>query len=577
MLLGSIVSRGCVVLLTLAATPALSQTPPQPPVPIPRTPVIPPPPSDFDRRLRDVEAEPELLPRAPVQPRLGRPDEDLKLNIKGYAVPDSAPAALRDALPSLTEAYVGPDRTFGDITNAARAVTRYLQSELGYYLGFAYIPDQDPKDGVVQIAVLEGRLDDVELVWGDDLPVDRAVVEAYLAQLKPGGVLLVRDVERIVFLVNDLRGISADFEVRPGRQPGTARFVVTARATERTSASVDFDNYNAPELGDLRLTGTITRNSPFGRGDSATLTVMGAEGLAFVLGNYTSPIGSDGARLGLSLSALKYRVVKGTFEGFGIDGTATTVSAFGLYPQIRSRNANLFLIGSLDAKTYDDYDGNITNNKRINAATFGVTGDTRDTLLGGGINSLGAQLVGGRVNIEIPPAVDAPATNFTKLGLRGVRLQNLVPGQVQAFVAVRLQKAFDNLDVTEQFHVGGADGVRAFAAGEGNGDDGAQVTAELRLLPPEGWLASSIGGRATVSLFVDWATIRLRNDTSGQLPGTLNTQDFGGAGIGLLWEGGDGWSFRASVAGQFQAPRGPAGAYLYDRGARFFGQLSKQF
>ncbi|MFX8988270.1 hypothetical protein ABTN23_19515, partial [Acinetobacter baumannii] len=85
---------------------------------------------------------------------------------------------------------------------AAAEVTRYLQRELGYYLGYAYVPEQAPQGGVVRIAILEGRLDKVELIWRNNVPVNSAIVEAYLARLEPGSILKVRDVERVVFLVN---------------------------------------------------------------------------------------------------------------------------------------------------------------------------------------------------------------------------------------------------------------------------------------------------------------------------------------------------------------------------------------
>jgi len=133
------------------------------------------------------------------------------------------PAQLRAALPTLTAPFVGKQRSYEDLVNAAGAVTRYLQREMGFYLGYAYLPEQTPANGVIRIAVLEGRLDEVVLNWPDKMPIERGVVEADLARLKPGEILRVRDVERIVFLVNDLRGITARFEVKSGRTPSVAK------------------------------------------------------------------------------------------------------------------------------------------------------------------------------------------------------------------------------------------------------------------------------------------------------------------------------------------------------------------
>lgn len=535
-------------------------------------PVIPTP-SELGNRRPPTVTDPGRLPEvaAPVPRRLGTPDDDVALEVKAFSLDASAPLELKAALPGLTAPFVGKGKTFADLANAAREVTRFLQSELGYYLGYAYIPEQELGDGTIRIAVLEGRLDAVELVWPDGMPVRKDVVEGYLAQLQPGAVLLVRDVERVVFLVNDLRGMSAEFEVKAGSAPGTARLVVRPRAEKLLTYGLDADNANARVLGTGRVTGTIVRNSPFGIGDSLTGTLIASKGLTFGLANYTAPVGDTGARLGLSLSAMQYKVDKNEFPQ-GLEGTASTVSAFGLYPFVRSRNLNVFVLATLDAKSYRDFDGAITNPKRVAGGSLGATGDLRDSVWGGGINSMDFQFAFGRVNFDTAPVADPPDQNFTKLNLRAVRLQNLVPGLLQGYGALRLQKAFNNLDVTEQFRAGGPDGVRAFPPGEGTGDSGALATLELRLLAP-GSLLESVGGSAFFSAFVDWATIERRNDASAQNANFENRVTYGGAGIGAVWNGPDGWELRASLA----RPLENQAANVDDQGTRFYVLVRKQF
>ena len=538
-----------------------------------------PTPAELAPRRIEIGTDPKLLPPAPVAPRrLSRPDDDVKLKVVRFELPESAPAALRAALPTLLASYVGSDRSFGDLTGAAREVTRYLQSELGYYLGLAYVPEQDAQDGVIRLAILEGRLDRVELVWPPGMQVGQQVVEEYLAQIPRGSVLMARDVERMVFLLNDLRGLAAEFEVVPGAEPGTARFIVRPKNTPRVGWSAELDNANAEDLGRYRATGTVSYNNPFGRGDSATASLVAAEGLAFLLGSYTLPVNASGLRIGAAISALKYKVVKGAFADSGIQGTATTASLFTLYPWVRSRAFNLFASASLDAKDYSDETSVTTNKKRITTLSAGLTGDLRDTLIGNGLNSLDAQLVAGQVKFDVPPTVNAPSDRFSKLTLRAVRLQSLPSDSFQLYAAVRAQWAFDNLDVTEQFRTGGPDGVRAFSAGQGSGDSGVLGTLELRYLPPEQWLAGNVNGRASVALFVDGARVQLRQDASGVLTaGYVNYETYAGAGLALQWDGPDGWSLRASVASQFEAPRNPDGTFRFERSPRFFAQVRKQF
>lgn len=533
-----------------------------------------PTPSELTDRRPQVDTDTKRLPEPErALPRqLGRTEDETRIEITGYSVSPNAPERLRQALPQLTAPYVGKDKTLADMADAAREVTRFIQRELGYYLGLAYVPEQQPEGGVIRLEILEGRLDAIELKWRDGLPVAREVVEGYLAQLKPGSVLLVGDVERVVFLVNDLRGISADFEVRAGSTPGTATLVVTPTATRSVEISGVVDNAGYRYLGTARLGATVVKNSPFGLGDSLTGSVTASKGLIFGLANYTRPVGNAGARLGASLSALKYEVDKSAFPQ-GLEGTASTASLFGLYPYARSRNLNAFLVGTLDLKSYKDFDGATTNPKKVVNVAIGLTSDSRDSFSGGGINSFDMLLTRGHITFDTPLTIDAPDTDFSKLNLRAVRLQNLLPGQLQAYAAVRGQKAFANLDITEQFRAGGPDGVRAYPDGEGSGDNGGLITLELRLVP-SAELMRLVGGRAFFSLFGDWARVQQRNNPSGLDPLFVNFRNYAGWGVAAVWNGPDGWDFRASIAtptsGTVQNPAD-------ETSVRVFAQLNKQF
>lgn len=540
-----------------------------------QTPTIPTP-SELEGRRPEVQTDPSKIPAAPrqVPRRLGRQDADIRIDIARYAVNPEAPEALKSALAGLTGPFAGPGKTFADMADAAAEVTRFLQSELGYYLGYAYIPEQEPADGVIRIEVLEGRLDRVQLEWKEGLPVDKEVVESVLARLQPGAVLTVRDVERVIYLLNDLRGISIEFEVRPGKAPGTAILVAQPRAQSQISWRADLDNANARTLGRDRVTGNVSRYSPFGRGDTASATLVAAKGLAFGLGSYTSPVGSDGLRLGVSASAMKYQVDKQDFP-VDIHGNATTASTFALYPLLRSRNLNLFLSGSLDGKWYDDSTGPTAVNKRVTNLNVGLTTDLRDALQGGGLNSFDIQLVAGQVQFDVEPATDAPEKNFAKLTGRMVRLQTLVAGSVQALASLRFQKAFQNLDVTEQFRAGGPDGVRAFPSGAVSGDNGMLLTAEFRFVLPAEWYAVA-GGQAIATAFYDYAVVEARNKPP---PGvtTGNRTSLGGIGIGLVWSAPQGWELRASLAKPTLGEKAISDTREKNQSVRFFFQLGKQF
>ncbi|CAM4117058.1 ShlB/FhaC/HecB family hemolysin secretion/activation protein [Roseateles saccharophilus] len=495
------------------------------------------------------------MPRPPPPRELGKPADDLRIDIESFSVADDAPPELRASLARLTAPFVGKARSFEDLANAAAEVTRFLQSELGYYLGYAYIPEQKTVGGVVRIAVLEGRLDEVRLNWSEGLPVRREVVQAYLDELVPGSILKVRDVERAVFLVNDLRGITAQVEVQAGSKPGTATLVVTPRADATWTARADLDTNGSRFLGRFRLTGLATMNSPFGRGDGLTGNVLTSttRGLYFGLVNYTTPVGSRGFKLGASLSAVRYQLDKEAFP-LNLSGDAVTLTGFGLYPVIRSRNLNLFSLLSVEHKQFSDKSAaTLPINKSSDTLALGGNGDFRDSLLSGGVNTYEFSAVTGRLKFAVQQPGQDPA-NFSKLTAGFTRLQNIITNRLLAYLAVRGQVGLKNLDTTEQFRLGGPDGVRAFAPGEGTGDSGFIGSLELRFLPPES-IFGRIGRESVVSLFYDVGRIKYRKDPSAQIQQDetfVNSAMLGGAGIAATWVRPGEFALRLSVASRTQ-------------------------
>jgi hemolysin activation/secretion protein len=504
----------------------------------------------LQRRALPERSTDGQVPAPPVPRELGKPGEELTIDVTAYSVDDKAPAPLRAALPGLTERFVGKGRSYEDLVNAASAVTRFLQRELGYYLGYAYLPEQVPVDGVIRIAVLEGRLDEVILNWPDKMPVDRAVVEAYLARLVPGEILRVRDVERIVFLVNDLRGLNARFEVKAGRTPGTASLVVTAQPEERVTSRIETDSMGSRYSGVWRANAQATVASPAGRGDGLVVNVLSSftGGLQFVLGGYTLPVGSDGLKLGASASYTRYSLDEDLLD-VKLSGDATTITVYSLYPVIRSRNLNLFGLVSLDNKHFNDKLFGTTQKKSSNDLALSLSGDARDDLLTGGVNTFELIALRGKLDTAQQGANANPAS-FTLVRLYGSRLQNLINNRLLLLGSFRGQYAFDNLDSTEQFQLGGPDRVRAFAPGEGTGDTGLVASLELRYLPPEEWFGR-LSREFVFSAFFDFGTIKFRHKPTEfdlQQESFVNRSTLTGIGVGAVWDRPRDFSARLSVA-----------------------------
>jgi hemolysin activation/secretion protein len=91
-------------------------------------------------------------------------------------------------------------------------------------------------------------------------------------------------------------------------------------------------------------------------------------------------------------------------------------------------------------------------------------------------------------------------------------------------IAVSLsgQIAGKNLDSSEQFALGGPNGVRAYPQGEGIGDEGYLANLELR---------HGLTNNLQALLFYDVGSTTVNRDVFG--PPSANTRNLAGAGVGL--------------------------------------------
>jgi hemolysin activation/secretion protein len=113
-------------------------------------------------------------------------------------------------------------------------------------------------------------------------------------------------------------------------------------------------------------------------------------------------------------------------------------------------------------------------------------------------------------------------------------------GPWSLFGAISGQFASKNLDSSEKFSLGGAEGVRAYPQGEGVGDVGLLATAELRyLLDPGRWGQVELGG------FIDYGAVKINRNAF--LPGPEN-RHLSAFGMSMLWNLPENWQVRASVA-----------------------------
>jgi len=465
----------------------------------------------------------------------------------------------------------GSDMTLGQLRTLAARISDYYHVR-GYFLAQAYLPQQSIENGAVTIAVVEGRYGKIGLQ--NNAHISDGIVAHRLVGLEPGDLVTNAPLERRLLLLSDLPGVRVGATLAPGTAAGTSDLQVNVEPGPRFSGDVEADNGGARSTGVYRFGGTLNVNNPLGFGGQLSLRLLASDGgLAYGRASYQAPVGN--ATLGVAYAHLHYSLGR-EFEALDGSGTADIFSAYGSYPIVRSRRANLYALGNLDYKLLHDRIGVLSSDsdKRVTAGTLGLAGDSRDDLGGGGSNNFAIGWTVGNLNIRSAPerAIDAAtarsAGTFNVVRASFARLQSIA-GPFSLYAGARGQYAFNNLDSSEKMELGGAYGVRAYPEGEAFGDSGYIATVEARYTL--GGDPDRLPGRFELIGFIDTGDVRYAQDP--WFPGPNHTRRTG-YGAGLNWAGPQGLLIRTSYARKWGT--GPSTS-APDKAGRFWFQVVKLF
>ncbi len=521
----------------------LRQLPPPPPV---SRPVIP------DTRLERPQAE-------AVDPAAGPSFAVNALRISGVTVfPESQIVAVTGFVP-------GAVLSLGDLRQLAARITEFYNAN-GYFVAQAYLPAQAIADGVVKIAVIEGRYGAVSLK--NESRVSDGTMRRILGGLDSGDVVANRPLERRLLLLSDLPGTRVRSTIASGTEVGTSDLLVEVARGRGFTGSVEADNGGNRYTGYYRAGGSVNFNNPLGIGDVLSVRGLVSDGgLTYVRGSYQAPVGA--LTLGVAYARLDYRLGR-EFDALDAHGSADIASVYASYPLVRSYDYNLYLLAAGDLKFFHDEVDTTgsTIDRRSQIGTLGLSGDQRDRTgssfwsVGWSIGNLDIRTSAVRANDALTARTNG---GFHKVNLAAGRLQTITD-RVSLFVAMRGQLASKNLDISEKMQLGGAYGVRAYPEGEGFGDQGYIVTAEARLR-----IAERLPGELTLFALIDHGAVTFNRNRFSPAP---NSVRLSGAGGGISWIDSGNFQLKASYAhrlGDTPVMSGP------DASGQFWVQASKLF
>lgn len=510
--------------------PAFSQTPP-------------------DAGSLQQQIERELRPALPRQVVPDRPAipsalqrSAINVTVREFRLAGNSLLSAADLAPALAP-YLNQPLDFAQLQAAATAVANAYRAA-GWVVR-AYLPQQDIQNGVVTIQVVESVFGNLTSD-GKLTRIDMARVLAYFETIQVGAQPLnANALDRALLLADDLSGVSVAGTLRPGAAERQTDLLLKLDDEPFASFDTSLDNTGSRSSGGDRLSAGLHLASPAQRGDLLTSQAIHSQGSDYLRLAYTTPVGLQGWRVGANGSLFSYKLIAPEFNMLDATGYSNSMGLEATYPLQRARLQNLYL-GLIYSHriNHNETATGITSHYTINTLGLNLYGNLFDTLGGGGANSANVSLDHGQLNLNGSPnqAADAASANtqgsYTKLRYNLSRQQVVTP-ELSLLTSLSGQWASKNLDSSEKFYLGGANGVRAYPSNEGGGTSGQMLNLEARLRLPQGLLAG---------VFYDWGSITQSIDSAYTGAPAPNNYSLKGYGLNLAWQASSGINIKATWA-----------------------------
>ena len=139
------------------------------------------------------------------------------IEVKGFTFTGNTVIATED-LAGIVRPYVGQTLDLDELQHVTELLTEAYRSR-GYSIAKVYIPEQDIRDGMVEIAVLEGAVGQVKVEGNRHY--SESFIRKRFSQVLREKALHHASLERSLLLLNKHPNLNVTASLQPGEAPGT--------------------------------------------------------------------------------------------------------------------------------------------------------------------------------------------------------------------------------------------------------------------------------------------------------------------------------------------------------------------
>ncbi|WP_099071747.1 ShlB/FhaC/HecB family hemolysin secretion/activation protein [Nostoc linckia] len=434
---------------------------------------------------------------------------------------------------SLTEVY------------QARSKITELYVKNGYITSGAYIPPQTIKSGVVQIQVVEGKLEDIQIIGTRRLDPNYIRSRLALATSPPLNRQRLLEALQLLRLNPLIKNLSA--ELSAGSRAGVSLLEVKIDEAKTFSSQIALDNGRSPSVGSFRRRLQLNEANLLGLGDSLGIAYANTDGSNSFDASYTLPLNARNGTLGFNYGITSSNVIEPPFKILDIESdsryyeltfrqpivqTPTRELAIGLTASRRESDISSFLqregVPASEISPGADEQGRT----RVSALRFFQEFTSRNSRE---VIALRSQFNLGIGALDATINQNPPDSRFFAWQGQAQWARLLAP-ETLLLLRLNTQLTSKRLLPIEQFGLGGQDSIRGYRQDFLLTDNGAFISAEVQIPILR---LSEIDSTLQVIPFVDFGVGWNSSGRENPDPNTLAA-----VGLGLRWSQGSRLSIR---------------------------------
>ena len=423
--------------------------------------------------------------------------------------------------------YEGQSITLLDLFNLRSQITQ-LYIDSGYVTSGAFIPNNQLVDGALQVQVIEGSLEELQINGLRRLRTGYVRSRLNRATRPPLNQQNLRESLQLLQLDPNISQVNA--ELTAGRQPGQSLLILDLKEPKPLSLLASTDNLRSPSIGSAGLNLSTGYRNLLGIGDTISASYGLTQGLNLYDISVAFPLNAADGTLRVGYNNSGSRIVEDAFADVGIRSETDTISV-GIRQPIKRTVSQEFALGlDFDWRTsqsfiLDDIPfsfsiGPEDGRSQISALRFSqewTKRDIRRVLAARSQFNLGLSIFGATDN-----DTGTDGQFFSWIGQ--FQWVEQVSPKLLSLIKFNAQLTPDSLLPLERFSLGGISTVRGYAQNQLVADNALNASAELRI--PLTRDANTLQLTPFMDVGFGWNNIT-PNPSNNFLLGT---------GIGLRWQ-----------------------------------------